>query len=62
VVDRDLRYLSTPHGSWGTTGVVRLSTYPGGRGGKECVRSTQRLAPGGGAPYPGSTVFYEPID
>ena len=31
----------------------RLSSYPGGRGGKECVANLlaeQRLAPGGGAP------------
>ena len=43
--------------------MARLSTYPGGRGGKEraaSLRAEQRLAPGGGSPLPRNTSLREP--
>jgi hypothetical protein len=50
---RDLVTLLSEGMTFGCAVAGRLSTYPGGRGGKECVaslRAEQRLAPGGGAP------------
>src|SRR5579859_479245 len=52
--------LSSRRGVECQTVGARLSTYPGGRGGKERAANLlaeQRLAPGGGAPCPGAVNY-----